>query len=355
MDIKKKIILSLFRHHKQNQSKLHELTYLFWECTLRCNLNCIHCGSDCYKEAMSPDMPLPDFLKVLDSIIPHVLPNKTMVVITGGEPLMRKDLELCGAEIYKRGFPWGMVTNGYGLTPVRFNALLAAGLRSITISLDGLNPETHDWFRGKSGSWDKAINALELVVATPDLMYDVVTCVNKRNINDLEAIKDLFVSKGVNRWRLFTVFPKGRAKDNPLLQLSNHDFIRLMEFIKLTRKQGMINASYGCEGYLGNYELEVRDSPFFCQAGIHIGSVLVDGSISACPSLRADYIQGNIYTDDFMTVWNERYQIMRDRSWTRTGKCATCKSYKYCEGNGLHLRDEYTGEVLCCHMDMLKK
>ena len=248
-----------------------------------------------------------------------------------------------------------MVTNGYGLTPVRFNALLAAGLRSITISLDGLNPETHDWFRGKSGSWDKAINALELVVATPDLMYDVVTCVNKRNINDLEAIKDLFVSKGVNRWRLFTVFPKGRAKDNPLLQLSNHDFIRLMEFIKLTRKQGMINASYGCEGYLGNYELEVRDSPFFCQAGIHIGSVLVDGSISACPSLRADYIQGNIYTDDFMTVWNERYQIMRDRSWTRTGNCATCKSYKYCEGNGLHLRDEYTGEVLCCHMDMLKK
>ena len=355
MDIKKKIILSLFRQHKQNQSKLHELTYLFWECTLRCNLNCIHCGSDCYKEAMSPDMPLPDFLKVLDSIIPHVLPNKTMVVITGGEPLMRKDLELCGAEIYKRGFPWGMVTNGYGLTPVRFNALLAAGLRSITISLDGLNPETHDWFRGKSGSWDKAINALELVVATPDLMYDVVTCVNKRNINDLEAIKDLFVSKGVNRWRLFTVFPKGRAKDNPLLQLSNQDFIRLMEFIKLTRKQGKINASYGCEGYLGNYELEVRDSPFFCQAGIHIGSVLVDGSISACPSLRADYIQGNIYTDDFMTVWNERYQIMRDRSWTRTGKCATCKSYKYCEGNGLHLRDEYTGEVLCCHMDMLKK
>jgi len=355
VDIKKKIILSLFRQHKQNQSKLHELTYLFWECTLRCNLNCIHCGSDCYKEAMSPDMPLPDFLKVLDSIIPHVLPNKTMVVITGGEPLMRKDLEQCGEEIYKRGFPWGMVTNGYGLTTVRFNALLAAGLRSITISLDGLNPETHDWFRGKSGSWDKAINALELVVATPDLMYDVVTCVNKRNINDLEAIKDLFVSKGVNRWRLFTVFPKGRAKDNPLLQLSNHDFIRLMEFIKLTRKQGMINASYGCEGYLGNYELEVRDSPFFCQAGIHIGSVLVDGSISACPSLRADYIQGNIYTDDFMTVWNERYQIMRDRSWTRTGKCATCKSYKYCEGNGLHLRDEYTGEVLCCHMDMLKK
>ena len=56
-----------------------------------------------------------------------------------------------------------------------------------------------------------------------------------------------------------------------------------------------------------------------------------------------------------MTVWNERYQIMRERSWTRTGKCAICKSYKYCEGNGLHLRDELTGEVLCCHMEMLQQ
>jgi len=355
VNIKKKIILSLFQQHKKNQRKLHELSYLFWECTLRCNLNCIHCGSDCSKETLSPDMPLDDFLKVLDSIAPHVNPNKTMVVLTGGEPFMRKDLERCGEEIYKRGFPWGMVTNGYGLTTERFNVLLKAGLRSITISIDGLNPETHDWFRGKSGSWEKAIDAVERVVAEKDLMYDIVTCVNKRNIDDLEAIRDLFISKGVKRWRLFTVFPKGRAKDNPLLQLSKQDFVRLMEFIKQTRKEGIIKASYGCEGFLGDYELEVRDSPFFCQAGIHIGSVLVDGSISACPSLRADYIQGNIYTDDFMTVWNERYQNMRNRTWTRTGKCATCKSYKYCEGNGLHLRDENTGELLCCHMEMMNQ
>ena len=197
--------------------------------------------------------------------------------------------------------------------------------------------------------------AIELVTHTRDLMYDVVTCVNKQNIDDLESIRDLFLIKGVKRWRLFTVFPKGRAIDNPILQLSKPDFVRLMEFIKQTRKQGIINVSYGCEGFLGDYELEVRDSPFFCQAGIHIGSVLVDGSISACPSLRADYIQGNIYTDDFWDVWNNRYQNMRDRTWTRTGKCATCKSYKYCEGNGLHLRDEHTGELLCCHMDMLEQ
>jgi len=355
MDFKKRLILTLFQQHKKTQTQLHDLTYLFWECTLRCNFNCIHCGSDCTKEAEVPDMPMQDFLNILDNISPHVNTKKTMIVITGGEPLMRKDLEACGREIYKRKFPWGMVTNGYGLSPERLKSLLDAGLRSVTISLDGLSPNTHDWFRNKNGSWERAISAITNVAKTPDLVYDVVTCVNKRNISELELMKELFVSLGVTHWRLFTVFPKGRAKDNPELQLSTEEFIQLMNFIKETRKEGKIRASYGCEGYLADYEIEVRDNPFFCQAGVHIGSVLANGDISACPSLRGDYIQGNIYKDDFWTVWNTRYHVMRDRSWTKTGKCATCKSYKYCQGNGLHLRDEKSGELLHCHLEMMGK
>lgn len=351
MNLKKHLTLALYQQHKKNQTKLHELSYLFWECTLRCNLNCLHCGSDCNKEAQTPDMPAEDFLRVLDTITPSVNPNKTMIVITGGEPLMRKDLADCGREIYRRGFPWGMVTNGFALTPARLESLLNAGLHSITVSLDGLNPETHDWFRNKSGSWEKAIDAIARIAATPNLMSDVVTCVNKRNIGDLEALKDLLINKGVKQWRLFTVFPKGRAAENPELQLDHAAFVQLMNFIRATRQEGLIKASFGCEGFLGDYEMEVRDSPFFCRAGIQVGSVLVDGSISACPSLRADYIQGNIYNDDFMTVWNDRFQIMRDRSWARTGKCASCKSWKYCEGNGLHLRDEKNGALLCCHLE----
>ncbi len=355
MKLKEKLILSLYQQHKKNEIKLHELTYLFWECTLRCNFNCIHCGSDCSKDTVVSDMPIPDFLNVLDQIAPHVNTRKTMIVITGGEPLMRKDLEVCGREIYKRQFPWGMVTNGYGLTSERLESLMDAGLRSITISLDGFIPETHDWFRNKSGSWERAINAISHVVRTPDLVYDVVTCVNKRNIAELEQMKNLFIHMGVTHWRLFTIFPKGRAKGNPLLQLSTEEFIHLMEFISHTRNEGKVRASYGCEGYLADYEFEVRDTPFFCHAGVNIGSVLANGDISACPSLRGDYIQGNIYKDDFWKVWNSKYQIMRDRRWTKTGKCATCKSYKYCQGNGLHLRDEKTGELLHCHLEMMGK
>jgi radical SAM enzyme (rSAM/lipoprotein system) len=355
VNLKKHITLALFQQHKRNQARLHELSYLFWECTLRCNLSCLHCGSDCTKEALVPDMPLDDFLNVLDSIAPHVNPNRTMLALTGGEPLMRKDLEDCGREFYRRGFPWGIVTNGYGLTRDRLTNLLQSGLRSITISLDGPAPDTHDWLRGRRGSWERAQKAIEMVAATPDLTYDVVSCINRRNIGELEAIKNQLVRLGVRQWRLFRIFPKGRAATNPLLNLSPEEFTQMLTFIRQTRKEGRIHASFGCEGFLGDYELEVRDTPFFCRAGIHIGSVLVDGSISACPSLRADYIQGNIYRDDFWTVWNERYQNMRDRSWTRTGVCASCKAYKYCEGNGLHLRDEKDGHLLCCHLETIDR
>lgn len=355
MRLQKHMILSLYHEHKKTQAKLHNLTYLFWECTLRCNFNCIHCGSDCTKENIVPDMPKEDFLKILSDIRPHVNPHKTMVVITGGEPLVRKDLEETGREIYNMGYPWRFVTNGWGLSQERLDALLHAGLRSVTVSLDGYTEEPHEWFRGKKGSWLRALNAISRVAGTPGLKYDVVTCVNKKNINDLHKLKSMLVSLDVKHWRLFTVFPKGRAKDNPLLKLSTEEFVQLMEFIRDTRKEGKIGASYGCEGYLADYEMEVRDAPFFCQAGIHIASVLANGDISACPSLRGDYVQGNIYKDDFWTVWNARYQVMRDRRWTKTGKCATCKSYKFCQGNGLHLRDEKTGELLHCHLEMMGK
>lgn len=98
----------LFREFKKSETKHHELNYLFWECTTRCNLNCRHCGSDCSKDSFYKDMPLDDFLKALDTIESPC--EHFTVVLTGGEPLLRKDIELCGREIRKRGMRWSMVS-----------------------------------------------------------------------------------------------------------------------------------------------------------------------------------------------------------------------------------------------------
>ncbi len=353
ISFRKRIALNLFRKYKENESKIHSLSYVFWECTLRCNLRCQHCGSDCKKDASINDMPLSDFLGSVDQLKGLVNPNKTMIVLTGGEPLLRNDIEEIGANLYQRGFPWGMVTNGMLLSEQKLLSMVGSGLRAITISLDGLE-KSHNWLRGNEMSFKKAVSAIRLLPGIPDLKHDVVTCVTRMNYGELSQVRDLLINWGIAEWRVFTVFPIGRAKDNVMLQLLPSEFNGLFVFIKETRKAGKIKLNYGCEGFLGAYEGEVRDNFFFCNAGINVGSILADGSISACPNLRDNFVQGNIYQDNFAEVWANRFEKFRDRSWTKTGLCAECEFYKYCEGSSLHLRDENTGKLLFCHLHRIE-
>ncbi len=84
-----------------------------------------------------------------------------------------------------------------------------------------------------------------------------------------------------------------------------------MDFIRQTRQEGRIHVNFACEGFLGRYEAEVRDQFYRCHAGISVGSIRINGAISGCPSIRANYDQGNIYQDDFMEVWNNRFEKFR--------------------------------------------
>lgn len=351
LDLRRRIALEIARKLENDRVRRHELHQLFWECTMRCNLHCRHCGSDCKKSSGIADMPKEDFLHVLDNIAAHTDPHDVFVIISGGEPLMRDDLEECGRAIYEKGFPWGMVTNGLYMTPKRFRALRNAGMHTATVSLDGLEAE-HNRMRGNPKSFARAVDAIRTMAAEFDFVFDVVTCANRGNYSQLDELKEMLIGLGVKAWRIFTVFPVGRAAQHDDLQLSDEEFRGVMEFIKRTRREGHINVSYGCEGFLGNYEGEVRDHLYACSAGVSVASVLIDGSISACPSIRADYKQGNIYGDDFWEVWNNRFTPYRDREWMRRGDCADCKFFRYCKGNGMHLRDE-NGDLLFCHLKRL--
>lgn len=351
--LKKKIALQLFRIYKRNTSRLHLLDYLLWESTLRCNLACLHCGSDCKKDSSVKDMPAASFLKAIDDITPVVEPNKTSIVITGGEPLLRKDIEAIGLELYKRGFPWGIVTNGYLLDKKRIGSLTASGLRSITVSLDGFSA-SHNWLRGKKESFNRAVEAIKILALKKDINFDVVSAINKKNYPELAEFKDFLISIGVKKWRIFTIFPIGRATLHEELKLDSKSFKALFDFIKEVRKKGEIGLSYGCEGFLGNYEAEIRDNFFFCRSGISTATILVDGSITGCPNLRDNFIQGNIYSENFLDVWQNKFQLMRDRSWAKTGICHDCMLFGYCEGNGLHLRNETGKGPFFCHLKKIE-
>lgn len=298
------------------------------------------------------DMPAEDFLRVIDEeVTPHVNPHEVMIVLSGGEPLIRNDVEEVGKALHQRGYPWGMVTNGMLLTEERFRKLCAAGLRSVAVSLDG-NEEDHNWMRGHESSFKNAIRAIHLLAAQKQVVWDVVTCVNNRNVCYLPDLKEILYEAGVSQWRLFTIFPAGRAKRCPDLQISDERFREVLEFILACRKEGKVHTSFACEGFLGEYEGKVRDHLYQCAAGISVASVLIDGSISACTSIRGEYYQGNIYKDHFGDVWEHGFQNYRNRDWMRKDDCADCKMFRYCEGGGMHLRDK-EGNLMLCHMKRL--
>ena len=349
---RKRLALDIFSNLYKSKVAAPRLDTLFWECTLRCNLACRHCGSDCRVDPGVPDMPLEDFLRVLDEqVTPHVDPRGVLIIFSGGEVLVREDLEQAGREVMRRGYPWGMVTNGLALTPERFLRLRAAGLRSMSVSLDGFE-EQHNYIRRNPHSYERALEAVRMAVRDEGLAFDVVTCVTGTMVPHLAEFRDMLIAEGVKSWRLFSIFPMGRARHDESLRMTDAQFREMLEFIRQTRREGRIDASYACEGFLGGYEAEVRDQFYQCAAGVSVASIRVDGSISGCTSIRANFHQGNIYRDDFWEVWQNRFEPFRNREWARRGACADCRMFRYCLGGGMHLHDD-NGELLYCHYKRL--
>lgn len=339
------------RLYRERQAIVHPLRTLFWECTLRCNMACRHCGSDCKAVSGVPEMPFEDFAAVLDEVKLHQPRTQTYVFTVGGEPLVRKDIVECGRRITEKGFIWGMVSNGKLIDGPMMKALSDAGLRSLAVDVDGLR-DSHNWLRNDERSFDSVFNAIGHIRQAPHLLWDVITCVNRRNIHQLEELKRMLIEAGVTKWRCFTIVPMGRAKDNDDMILTSEEYRYLMDFIVATRRERKIALTYACEGYLGDYEGRVRNGHFLCNAGLKVASVLSDGSISGCLSIRSNYHQGNIYTDGFWNVWTNRFEKYRDREWMRTGECADCKVFDYCQGNGMHLRND-DGSLMFCNYHKL--
>ena len=225
-------------------------------------------------------------------------------------------------------------------------------MHSITISLDGFEQQ-HNWIRRHPQSFEHATKAIQLLVKQKDLLWDIVTCVNPQNYPHLNEFKEYLVSLGVPAWRLFSIFPMGRAANDPELQLTDEQFRGILDFIKECREDdSRLHVSYACEGFLGEYEQKVRDHFFYCRSGVEVASIRCDGGISGCTSVRSHMDQGNIYRDDFWDVWQNHFQVMRDRSWTKKDQCKDCKVWRYCEGSGLHLYDD-KGKLLTCHYNKI--
>ena len=316
---------------------------LFWETTLRCNAKCKHCGSRAGENVNVQDELTTEEIKdTLKKISEKTDASKILLNITGGEPLVRKDLFEVMDYAVKLGFHWGITTNGMLMDDEVIKKMKDTKLATMSVSLDGLE-DSHDKFRGIKWSYKKIIENIEKLKAEKFLhCFQITTVVNKLNIGELEEMYKVMQDLEVDSWRVVNMDPIGRANDNQNLALDKDDFKYLLDFIKEKRKASNFDITYGCAHFVGmNYEKEIRDNMFFCATGITTASILYNGDIFVCPNVerRKELIQGNVRTDDFMDVWNNKFEWFRKMDNLKSKECEKCEDWKYCRGDATHTWD----------------
>ena len=200
----------LHQIYKRTECKEHQLLYLFLEITRLCNLTCKHCGSDCNAGTEFNALTTDSWLKIIEDVACSFYPIPA-IVLTGGEPLLHPEFRKIIGKLCEMNFRWGIVSNGYELDDSTLETMLSQHIHSITISLDGKD-KSHNWLRGKQDSYGKAIQAIYAISKSKIPQRDVVTCVTPRNIEELDDISQVLIENGVCAWRLFRIFPAGRAK-----------------------------------------------------------------------------------------------------------------------------------------------
>lgn len=359
-ELKKKFKLKVWEWCTRLEEQLHPLSYLFWEATLNCNLQCRHCGSECQPNGPTStnELTKEEVIAAFRTVAEDYDPRQITVAVTGGEPLLRRDFFEIVTALSELGFAWGMVTNGTLISPDLAKRCKAAGMATVAVSIDGLQP-THDWLRGE-GVFDKAVRAVKIFKESGDYStVQITSCITPRAMAELEDLYRLCVETQADEWRVLTMAPMGRALANQTLFVNGEELRQLLHFLQRCRQRQAhsdLNVFYAEEGFLGvEFEGEVRDFLYRCFAGVNIGGILYNGDIAACPNLPRHLAQGNVRQDRFSSVWETKYQVFRDRSWSRCGVCAGCHWWKLCRGNSLHLWDWEQMTPQLCHYRLLEK
>lgn len=341
-------ILSEYIDQLHSQPKLK---YLFWEATAECNLGCRHCGSSCTGTPRQVSLTKHDMFAFWDHVALNFSPKEVMLCITGGEPLLRPDLFEIMEYAKRKGFAWGMTTNGTLINRDIIRKMKDTNMRTISVSVDGMK-DTHNWLRD-SDCFERVIDNVRLLADSGYFNHvQITTVLHKRNLHQLEEMYHFFEKLGIDSWRITNIEPIGRANELNDIFLSSEDLIDLFEFIRNHRREhSTLPVTYGCSHYLtAEYEMDVRDYFFQCGSGTMVASILSNGDIYSCLDIerRPELVQGNIKTDCFAEVWYHKFHEFRSDRYLMNEECSKCPEAQFCRGDSAHTWDYDASKPRLC-------
>ncbi len=305
-----------------------------WNLTQRCNLACSHCYISAGPwQPRDAEITEEEFRRMADEVL-AVSPG-AMFVLTGGEPLVRGDLEDLARYAVGQGATVVVGTNGVGLTTKRVASLAAAGVTGVAVSIDSLDPATHDTFRHGDAALEGTLAAIERLQAAK-LDFIVQTTVTPTNRHEVEALAAFSAKMGAVSFNLYFLVETGRGETLTTLTPAENEQV-LSELADLQRVyRGRMLVRSKCQPQLMRH-VHVKDpeSPLLnygtrCPCGIQYCRITPDGKVTPCPYLPV--VAGDLRTQSFQEIWEGSALLQTMRTGDLEGRCGDCEYRGICGG-----------------------
>ena len=318
------------------------LRMVAWELTRGCNLSCVHCRASAGRGPYPGELSTSECFRVMDEIGSI---GKPVIILTGGEPLLRTDIFELARYGSNKGFRMVMATNGTLITEDTIREMKASGIQRISISLDGPNAESHDAFRRVSGAFEGSLRGIEMA-KKGGLDFQINTTITQANLHQIADILNLAVSLGAVAHHIFLLVPTGRGKGLKDQGISARDYEKTLHWFYEQRDRVPLQLKATCAPHyyrilrqrgakegkkIVSHGEGLDATTRGCLGGISFCFISHIGQVQPCGYLEINC--GNIREKPFDEIWrtSEIFRNLRNTDHYQ-GKCGRCEFRKICGG-----------------------
>ncbi len=319
-----------------------------WELTRNCNLACVHCRACATSGPHEGELSTAECRKIIDDISGFSTP---VIILTGGEPLMRPDLFDIIEYGRSKGLKMVIAVNGTLVDKDSAERLKASGIQRVSLSIDGKDRQSHDAFRAVNGSFDAVVRAAK-TLTEGGLPFQINTTVTALNAGQIDDIYSLARALGAAAWHIFLLVPVGRGRELKGKELSAADYENVLRHLRAVEKRNEIEMKVTCAPHYYRIVSEDGDTPRSagCLAGKSFMFISHRGEVQPCGYLELNC--GNVRKDPVKKVWEDSEIFMRLRDVASyRGKCGSCRYIRICGGcraRAYELTGDYLQEEPLC-------
>ncbi len=329
-----------------------EAHLISWNVTKRCNSRCAHCYLDASDVKGERELTTKEGLKLIDQMA-EVNPG-AMLVLSGGEPLMRGDILDLARYASQKGLMVVVGTNGTLIDNTLAEGMKGNGVSGVGISLESLNQDVHDAFRGVKGAWDKTLRGIE-ACKNRGLPFQIQTTLAKGNYNEVPSLIEYSHRVGARAFNLFFLVCTGRGEDLSDITPAQHEEVLSYLATIQGKYDDMIVRARCAPHFIRLIHQQNRDPillkeyPKGCLAGTHYCRITPEGDVTPCPYLPLK--AGNVRERGFREIWKNAEVFQHLRYAKLKGRCGFCDFASVCGGcraRAYAFCQDYLGEDPWC-------